>query len=124
MNKPILFFALAIGCGADKDSSAPPDFAQVRDELLVPGCGNSTCHGTGTGGLTITSEMTRDDLVGVASVGAPTQQLVAAGDVEGSYLAAKMRGDAGIVGGTMPPGSGATAEQLQLVEDWIAAGAP
>jgi hypothetical protein len=49
--------------------------------------------------------------------------LVIPGDPDGSYLVQKMRGDSGIDGDPMPPTAGATDAQIDVVVDWIAAGA-
>jgi len=114
-----------MGCkDKDGDSGAPATFAEVRDEILVPSCGFSTCHGTGTGGLTLDEDLTAADLVGVAASGDPTASLVVEGDPDASYLLQKMRGDSGIVGTVMPPSGALDAETVGRVEAWIAAGAP
>jgi hypothetical protein len=62
--------------------------------------------------------------VGVASVGS-TRLRVAPGNVPGSYLVSKIRGDATITGDRMPLGGPyLSPAREQLVVDWIRRGAP
>jgi hypothetical protein len=48
---------------------------------------------------------------------------VVAGDPDASYLVRKIEDAVGIQGTAMPPGNPLSADQVQLVRDWIAAGA-
>ena len=69
---------------------------------------------------------THDDyarLVDVASTAKDGAVLVVPGDPEGSYLVQKLEGAAGIEGDKMPQNGELEADRLQLIEDWIAAGA-
>lgn len=63
------------------------------------------------------------ELVGVAASGDSSKTLVVAGDPDGSYLMAKLRGEVGIAGDPMPPSELLDTARLDLVEAWIAAGA-
>ena len=99
------------------------DFDTLEQEILVPSCGFSSCHGTGTGDLTIATGETYDVLVGVPSSAEPDQVLVVPGDAEASYLVAKLEGRAE-VGDVMPPGGGGLDEEsLDRIWAWIEAGA-
>lgn len=94
------------------------------------GCAVATCHGdNGEGGLSLTAGESYANLVGVAAtnaIAAAGTLRVAPGDPANSFLARKLRG-------TLTPGEGDAmplvgapldAEEIALVEAWIAAGAP
>lgn len=51
---------------------------------------------------------------------APSMQLIKAGAPESSYLLKKVRSEKGITGRHMPPGKALTAEEIQVLEAWIA----
>lgn len=113
---------LALSACADAPADAPT-FAEVQSQAFQ-GCALSTCHGSGTGGLTLDGTAADyDRLVGVAAVGDSSQTLVVAGDADASYLVAKLEDVAGITGASMPPGSAMSADTIQLVRDWIDGGA-
>jgi hypothetical protein len=118
--RSFLIAALLAGCGAKED----PSFTNVRDEVLLPSCGFSTCHGSGTGGLSLDEAGAYDALVDVDSSGSPGNTLVIPGDPDNSYLVRKLEGGPDIVGDQMPPGGELDADRLQLLRDWIEAGAP
>ena len=136
MNRVLLFstLLLAAACG-DKDDTAAEDtaggggeadgsFASVQ-EVFTQSCAFSSCHGAGSGGLTLAGDASdHAALVGVAAFGDSSQTLVVAGDADGSYLVAKMEGAAGISGDVMPPGAALGADTVAIVRAWIDAGAP
>src|SRR5687767_13044201 len=101
-----LALAVAAGCGdkggADTAGGADATFTAVRDEVLLPSCAFSSCHGSGTGGLTLDEAGAYDAIVEAPSVGAPGEVLVVPGDPDASYLLSKLEGDPGIVGDRMP----------------------
>lgn len=120
-----LALILLVAC-ADKGGDTgvvEPTFANVSARVLVPSCSFSSCHGSGTGGLTLDDATAPADLVDVESAGLPGAVLVVAGDADASYLVAKLEAMSGIVGTEMPPGGALEADRLQLVRDWIDAGA-
>ena len=99
------------------------DFDTLEQEVFVPSCGFSSCHGTGTGDLTIATGETYEALVGVPSSAEPDEVLVVPGDAEASYLVAKLE-DRAKVGDSMPPGGDALDEEtLDRIWAWIEAGA-
>lgn len=124
---PLLFFACGDKEGGDSadsgDAAVDASWTGVRDEVLVNSCGFSSCHGSGTGGLTLDADTTPGDLVGVESAAQPGSILVVAGDSEGSYLMQKLRGDSGIAGNIMPPSGALDAAAVARVAAWIDAGA-
>lgn len=101
----------------------PATFTRVGDEVLVASCGFSSCHGSGTGDLTLDGNGSYDALVDVESAAAPGEILVIPGDADNSYLVKKLEAADGIVGTEMPPGGILDEERLTLVRDWIDAGA-
>jgi hypothetical protein len=121
MMRAVLFLAV-VGCA----SAEPVTYTQVHDEVLVPSCGFSSCHGgaNGQGNLEIngSDEDYAAIVEGVSDV-AGGLAFVVPGDPDGSYLVQKCRGDDGIVDDVMPPGVGLEAEPLALLVGWIEAGA-
>lgn len=116
----IMALALVSACGG---KGGDPTFTRVNDEVLVVSCGFSSCHGSGTGDLTLDGDGSYDALVDVESVAAPGEILVVPGDPDASYLIMKLEGADGVVGTEMPPGALIDEERRTLVRDWIAAGA-
>lgn len=120
MKSPILVLPLILAaCGSD------PKLSEVEAQVFTPSCAAfSTCHSGGSpaGGLNLTAP-TYAKLVGVASTAAPGKVLVVAGDPATSYLIDKLRKRPGIVGDQMPNTAPIEEERIQLVEEWIAAGA-
>ena len=115
----LLSFVLVACAGKDE----VPTFAAVRDEILVPTCAFSSCHGSGAGGLDIEAGMSADALVDVASTALPDETLVIPGDADGSYLIHKLEGAAGIDGDPMPPGGSLDQDSIDRVRAWIDGGA-
>lgn len=104
------------------DAGAPvPTFATVFTQVLS-GCG---CHSAGAGGLTFGNEQaTYNALVNIASRcgGRP---LVTPGDPANSFLHDKVANASPACGSRMPRGGRALpAATVQILTDWIAAGAP
>ena len=102
-------------------ASEPVAFQEVSDTVIA-GCAFSSCHGSGTGGLTLDgSADDRDRLLSGESVtGLP---YVVPGDPDASYLVHKLEGGPDIEGELMPPGTPLDEETIGLVRDWIAEGA-
>lgn len=114
------------GNGAREVLSNPSFSADVQDILQRNGCTASGCHGTGAGGLTLGSSAATNysNLVGVASGGEPTFDLVAPGDAQNSYVVIKVEGRQS-VGQRMPIGQPALDDiDIANLRNWINNGAP
>ena len=75
------------------------------------------------GDLDLTDGMSYAHLVNVASFQVPTLDRVEPNDAENSYLIHKLEDRAGIVGDPMPPDGLLTAEQIDVIKQWINDGA-
>ena len=130
-----LFAAFALlACGTRKSPTEPGDdlpdpsatFSRVQAEVFTPSCALSGCHAGGAPaqGLDLTAGRAYGLLVGVRAAGS-SRPRVAPGDVDGSYLVSKLRGDATITGSRMPLGGPyLSSDRERLVVDWIRRGAP
>ena len=92
--------------------------------ILANGCGLSSCHATGNGGFTITTNSTveeaRTALAGkVATSGIP---FVVPSNPEGSRIFQTMSSNR--VGERMPPTGNLPEAQIDAVRTWILSGAP
>jgi len=114
---------LVAGCPGD------PDIAVVQDEVFSLSCAFSSCHGSsGSGELELTdADTSLAELIDVESHEVAGEVRVIPGDSANSLLFKLLEGP---VGGAdqMPPSSGSvevsvTQDQLDLVRDWIDAGA-
>jgi mono/diheme cytochrome c family protein len=94
-------------------SAGPPSFAADVLPILQASC--AVCHGT-LGGWDASSH------AGVVGSGAHGPAVVP-GDIEGSLLAQKLQGTQAS-GSMMPPAGKLPQSQIQIILDWIAAGAP
>lgn len=120
---------LLAACGGKEDTAPTvPTFTEVRDEVFLVSCALSSCHGGGTGGLTLDKDdpdAAYDALVNATGDSGLT--LVVPGDVDGSYLIQKLRDADGIEGDPMPPPFGletADPDAMARVIAWVEAGAP
>jgi len=131
----LLASSLAMGgCSSDSDTTPTPsptaavpfDFTYVNDEVLLPSCGFSACHGSGAGsaGLKLTADESYQELVDVPSEQVPSVRRVVPGDPDSSYLMMKLLNSDGIVDEGMPPPAGGLSDKkIRSVRAWIAAGA-
>ncbi|MCK6525736.1 hypothetical protein L6R49_30405 [Myxococcota bacterium] len=114
--RALLLLPLLTACAAE-----PVAFQTVSDNVIA-GCAFSSCHGSGTGGLTLdgSAEDHTRLLSGESVTGVP---YVVPGDPDASYLVHKLEGGPDIEGELMPPGTPLDEETINLVRDWIAEGA-
>jgi hypothetical protein len=124
-------FALLVlfGCGDKGDTAEELEpveamsFTQIENEVLGLSCAFSSCHGAGAGALTLDGVSDYARLVDAPSSQIEGELLVIPGNAEGSYLIKKLRGEAGIIGDPMPPGTALDAEVLDGIAAWVDAGA-
>ncbi len=96
--------------------------------ILMAKC---SCHqaaaGDINGNLSFPGTDAYNNLVGVASNGVQSMNLIEPNDPDNSYLLHKLKDThvgVGGAGGVMPIGAPLEAAEIQLFEDWITAGAP
>jgi hypothetical protein len=114
------------GGGDTRTIKAEPSFATDINEILQRRtCANSGCHGSGAGGLSLTTSATTNyaALVGVTAA-SEAFPLVDPGDAANSYIVIKTEGSQS-VGQRMPLGASAldNIDQTNL-RNWINTGAP
>lgn len=133
---PLMACALICACagngqGLDENGrpvgEGPPpgddDFTVIQNTIFTPVC--AVCHSGAQApqGLRLDAGNSYAMLVDVPSVEVPTLRRVAPGDPGRSYLVQKIEGRAA-VGDAMPPGGPPLgASQIDLIRQWIAAGA-
>lgn len=97
------------------------DAGAGAEAVLVQACGS--CHASSLA-PTLSEKICENSVdVMATQVDMP---FISAGDPDNSYLLHKMKGTAGDVGGVssvMPPTGALSESDIQIVEDWIAAGA-
>ncbi len=137
--RPVLMAALGAGMlacaseprvGPEQPASvAAGTFGEIEARILVPRCATSACH---SGNPPANAPLSLDpgagwaQMVGVPASQLPSMKLVEPGDAEGSYLVLKLRGTAGLAGGTgtlMPPDAPLDAAEQAAIEGWISSGA-
>lgn len=113
-------------CGCD---APPTSYAEDIEPFIVAECATNGCHrpmgmNPGSEGLDLSSGAGYTALVDVPAVQCANRPLVDPGRPGNSYLYDKVRGVNLCQGSIMPKmGPGLTAQELQLVSDWICAGA-
>lgn len=109
--------------------AAAGTFGEIEARILAPRCATSACH---SGDPPANAPLSLDpgagwaQLVGVPASQLPSMKLVEPGDPERSYLVLKVRGAAGVAGGTgtpMPPDGPLDAAEQAAIEGWISSGA-
>jgi hypothetical protein len=132
MRTPLFFLGLTsiIACGGEEEPKLPT-FTRVQAEVLTVSCSiSSSCHvGNRPAGELALTAPSYANLVNVEALESPGKMLVKPGDPDNSYLMDKLldRGLPTSTDGTpwtsMPPGSRLDQARIDLVHDWIAAGA-
>lgn len=132
-----LLTAAAACDSTDETPAEPATFETVMQQVIEPRCTFSSCHSNPTvaAALDLTPELACDTLVNQPSCMFPNRMRVVPGSPEDSFFFHKLTGQGldekptGSCGGTqtnllMPFGASALADdELQIVHDWIAAGA-
>lgn len=102
----------------------------IQSTIFTATCTDQFCHSgpSPAGGLSLVDGMSHDQLVGVSASNPAAQQAgllrVKVGDPDNSFLLIKLTGPSPAEGSPMPLGKQPlTVAQLQLIRDWITAGA-
>ena len=100
------------------------DFSEIQSGLFTLTCATSNCHSGGNppAGLNLEAGSSYANLVGIASSQEPGTQRVNAGNPDSSYLIQKLEGTAA-TGTVMPPSGGIAQADIDVVRQWIGAGA-
>jgi hypothetical protein len=127
---------LTVGCGGGGDDGSggiqstpnPVTLQQVQSAVFTQSCALSDCHRGASApfGLDLTAGQTLGNVVGVASAERPDFDRVEPRNPTDSYVYMKVTGDSRIGGDPMPPQNLApplTAQQLELLRQWIEQGA-
>jgi len=114
------------GSTSTTSSKGPSLLGQIQTDILQPTCARSGCHDPLTKSLGVdlsSAEASYDSLVGVPATCNGAIRVVP-DDPDASYLLDKL-GTGGTFCGSMMPLGGPSLDgaQLQLIRDWIAAGA-
>ena len=116
---------------ATPTGNAAATLATIQATIFNTTCTDQFCHigPAPAGNLILVAGMSHDQLVGMSPSNPAAQQAgllrVKAGDPDHSFLIIKLTGPSLAEGSPMPLGKQPlTPAQLQLIRDWIAAGAP
>jgi hypothetical protein len=106
---------------ADMDPAAPVRFTRDIEPILMSACSGEYCHGN----FVNTPSRAYRFFVDQPSKECLGRTLVVPGRPEASYVMDKVRGEPVCAGDTMPRGAGNSLrpDQIQLLDDWIRAGA-
>ena len=114
----------AAGCDGEASAPIPPHLSAIETEVFAHNCTFSSCHGGGSPeqGMSLVAP-TYATLSGVPSTEVPTMMRIAPGNPDGSYLLQKISNPTPLDGVRMPPDQPLTANKIEAIRSWIAAGA-
>jgi len=102
-------------------AAATATLSMIQSQIFTPRCAG--CHPPNEG-MDLRAANAFNSIVNVSSSEQPSLMRVKPGDPDNSYLYRKVLGASGISGSRMPQGGPfLTSAQLQLIHDWILAGA-
>jgi len=104
----------------ESQTGKSPSFTTILNNVFIS-CSNCHLNGATSGELDLSDYK---NIVNATSTQRPNLMLIKPDVPDSSYLYMKITGVEGITGSRMPPGGKLTAEQLDLLRDWILAGAP
>lgn len=101
-----------------------PNFSEIQTFVFTPSCATSGCHSGAnpSANLNLDSTNSYAMLVGIASTQDPGTQRVNPLNPSLSYLIQKLEGP-GVSGGMMPPGGTVDQADIDVIKQWITAGA-
>ena len=119
MRRAALPLLVLAACGGDVDDR-PATLGYLAPAILRPACATAACHSSQTRAAELDLEL--DDLR-VLRADLVFRTLIYPGQPEGSPLIGFLRGGTNVPF-RMPPDAPLPEADIQLVERWIAAGAP
>lgn len=125
----LLALSFMVGCDSDETIVDPagPSLVEVQESVFDASCAFTGCHAGDdpAGELSLERGVAYQNTVDVPSAQVPSLLRVEPGNADDSYLFIKITGDDRIAENTfrMPIGGELTDDQIQLVEDWVDAGA-
>lgn len=101
-----------------------PNFSEIQASVFTPDCATSGCHAGASPAASMNLEAANSYtmLVGVASTQSAGTQRVNPTNPNASYLIQKLEGP-GVTGGQMPPGGAMSQADIDVIRQWITAGA-
>ena len=101
-----------------------PNFSEIQTNVFTPSCATSGCHAGANPaiGLNLDANNSYAMLVGVASSQDAGTQRVNPTNPDMSYLIQKLEGP-GVSGGQMPPNGSVAQSDIDIIRQWITAGA-
>jgi hypothetical protein len=123
----IIFF---IYCSEDDNTSNPsngevetdPSFSGAIQPIFNSSCALSNCHNsTAQAGLVLLEGQSYGNIVDVPSTQRPAMPRVMPAKTDSSYIVIKIEGTEGVT--RMPPGGALGSSSIQLIKNWIIAGA-
>lgn len=112
--------------GGDDGEPAPPSFTEVHERVFQVSCVFSTCHKGGpspAGMMSLERDEAHAALIDVPSSVVAGKIRVVPADPDASYVLEKLTAPMPADGDTMPPNAPLEAERIDLVRQWIEAGA-
>ena len=109
----------------DGDSTAVTvTLSQLSTEIFTPNCTSAGCHGANPSeGMSLLPDDIAASIIDVQSNQRPNLKRIDPNNPDGSYLLQKLRGTG--ANAQMPfGGTPLSAAQIQLIVDWVNAGAP
>ncbi|HIG17603.1 MAG TPA: hypothetical protein EYQ31_10140 [Candidatus Handelsmanbacteria bacterium] len=113
------------GAPGNGDSTAVSvTLSQLSADIFTPKCATSGCHGSfPSAGMSLAAANIAAAIINVPSNQRPNLKRIDPGNPDGSYLLQKVRGIG--ANAQMPlGGTPLSAAEIQLIADWITAGAP
>lgn len=108
----------------DDSTTVTVSLARLSTEIFTPKCATAGCHSGSFApeGMDLSSGAIAAAIIDVPSNQRPGVKRIDPGNPDGSYLIQKIRGTG--ANSQMPIGGSLSAAELQLIVDWVEAGAP
>ena len=133
----LLLALVAAGCAGDGSTLGPDGkevelpttditLTQISEQIFAVSCAFSGCHGGGApaANMSLEADFVAGEIIDIASSERPELKRIDPGNPDSSYLLMKLRADDGILFSQMPLGGILTDEQIEMIREWIAGGAP